>query len=254
MSSPPSALAPDPHETLDLLAGDWRIFQLRRGHRFTTDDMLTAWLAARVAPDARRLLDIGAGIGSVGLLTLWRMAPTATLTMVEVQALSHGLARRTVAFNKLDNRVIARNGDLRDPAMVPEEAHFELVTGSPPYIPPGKGIMSSNPQRAAARIELHGDVFDYCRTAARAMTPDGWFCFVHAAADPRPEQAVAAAGLKLRHRVDVYFRASQPPTIALFAAAREGAREDLPPVIVRDAEGQFTPAYLALREEMGSRP
>ena len=27
--------------TLDILAGDWRIFQLRTGHRFSADDLLT---------------------------------------------------------------------------------------------------------------------------------------------------------------------------------------------------------------------
>ena len=245
-------MQPAPDETLDLLAGDWRIVQLRRGHRFTTDDLLTAWLAWQVRPDARRLLDIGAGIGSVGLLTLWKMAPDAHLTMVEVQALSHGLARKTLAINGLESRVTARNGDLRDPAMVPDGEIYDLITGSPPYIPPGKGIMSSHPQRAAARIELHGDVYDYCRTAARALAPDGWFCFVHAAADPRPERAIAAAGLTLRRRVDVYFRSTQPPTIALFAASWGGEREDGPPVVVRDAEGAFTPEVLALRREMGA--
>lgn len=247
-----SELSPAAHETLDQLAGNWRIFQLRRGHRFTTDDLLTAWLAARVRPEAVDLLDIGAGIGSVGLLTLWRMRPEARLTMVEAQELSHRLARRSVALNGLAARVDARLGDLRDPEILPEGPVYDLVTGSPPYIPPGKGIVSSNPQRAHARIELRGDVTDYCRTAARMMRPDAWFCFVHAAADPRPELAVAAAGLRLRHRVDVYFRDGRPPTIALFAASWEGAREDLPPVVVRDADGVFTPEYLALRVAMGT--
>lgn len=246
-----SVLAPAPDETLDLLVGDWRIFQLRRGHRFSSDDALTAWLAARVCPEALRLLDIGAGIGSVGLQTLWRMGPGATLTMVEVQALSHGLARRTVAINGLEGRVIARLGDLRDPTLVPEQAAYDLVTGSPPYFPLGTGVVSPHPQRAAARMELHGDVFDYCRTAARAMRPEAWFVFVHAAGDPRPEQAVAAAGLRLRHRMNVCFRAGRPPTIALFAAAFQGPREDLPTLDLRDADGQFTSDYLAIRAEMG---
>lgn len=245
---------PEAHETLDLLAGDWRIFQLRRGHRFTTDDMLTAWLAARVRPDALRLLDLGAGIGSVGLLTLFRMRPQATLTMVEVQEQSHRLARQSVHVNGLQDRVTPRHGDLRDPAMVPERASYDLVTGSPPYIPLGKGVVSNNPQRAAARIELHGDVFDYCRAAAAALAPGGWFCFVHAAADPRPEAAIEAVGLKLRHRRDVVFRAGRPPTIALFAASAEGPREDLPPFVVRDPHGAFTPEYLTLQREMGCRP
>ena len=30
------------HITLDILAGDWRIFQLRAGHRFSADDLLTS--------------------------------------------------------------------------------------------------------------------------------------------------------------------------------------------------------------------
>ena len=59
--------------TLDLLAGDWGIFQLRGGHRYSTDDLPTAWTAARARPSARRLLDLGSGIGSVGLVTLWRL-------------------------------------------------------------------------------------------------------------------------------------------------------------------------------------
>jgi tRNA1(Val) A37 N6-methylase TrmN6 len=31
--------------TLDALAGRWRIYQLRNGHRFSADDLLTAWTA-----------------------------------------------------------------------------------------------------------------------------------------------------------------------------------------------------------------
>lgn len=50
--------------TLDTLAGDWRIFQHRTGHRFSADDLLTAWAAVRAKPEARRLLDLGAGLGT----------------------------------------------------------------------------------------------------------------------------------------------------------------------------------------------
>src|SRR5215510_13753048 len=94
--------------TLDTLAGDWRIFQLRSGHRFSADDLLTAWAAVRAKPAALacvRLLDLGAGVGSVGLLALWKLSPTGHLTMVVVQAVSHALACRTVAYNCLTERV-----------------------------------------------------------------------------------------------------------------------------------------------------
>jgi tRNA1(Val) A37 N6-methylase TrmN6 len=237
-----------PGETLDVLAGDWRVFQLTDGHRFSTDDLLTAWVAARSRPRARRLLDLGAGVGSVGLLTLWRLGPAAHLTMVEVQPVSHALARRTVAWNRVHDRVTLHLRDLREwPG-----GEFDLLTGSPPYIPPASGVRPRDPQKAAARIELHGDVFDYCRAAARSLAPDGRFCFCHAAADPRPEAAVTAAGLRVLARREVFFRARLPAAIALFTCAREGAREDPPPLTIRDRDGRWTDEYLAIREEMGA--
>lgn len=243
-----------PEETLDLLAGDWRILQLRGGHRFSTDDLVTAWAGTQAQPGARRLLDLGAGIGSVGLMALWASDPAASLVMVEAQALSHEMARRTVALNGLEDRVVLRLGDLRDrSAVLPEEeGSFDLVTGSPPYIPIGKGAVSPHPQRAACRIELRGDVFDYCRTAARALSPQGRFSLVHAAGDLRPEPAFAAAGLSLLWRQDVVFRRGRPPTIAVFVAARSGEREDRPPITVREADGQWTEEWRALRLAMGA--
>lgn len=245
-------LTPGPDETLDRLAGDWQIFQLRKGHRFSTDDLMTAWTAAGALPDARRVLDLGAGIGSVGLLALWRLGAPAALRSVEVQEVSWRLAKKTIAHNGLEDRVDARRGDLRELRLDPEEARYDLICGSPPYIPPDRGVQSPHPQKAAARIELHGDIFDYCRAAARALAPSGRFCFCHAAADPRPESAVVAAGLVVRARRDVRFRWDQPPLIALFECAWSGTRSDHPLFSIRGEDGQWTEEYLAMRRDMGT--
>jgi tRNA1(Val) A37 N6-methylase TrmN6 len=234
--------------TLDTLAGDWRIFQLRAGHRFSADDLLTAWAAVQANPGARTVLDLGAGIGSVGLLALWKLPPAAHLTMVEVQAISHTLARRTVAYNALEERVSLHHQDLR----AWPGGRFDLITGSPPYITVGHGVQPQHPQKAAARFELHGDVFDYCQAAARALAEHGIFCFCHAADDPRPERAIQQAGLTLRQRQAVHFRASLPPRMALFTCAWQGRRADPPPFYIRDLAGHWTATYLALRADMGA--
>jgi tRNA1(Val) A37 N6-methylase TrmN6 len=234
--------------TLDILAGDWRIFQLRTGHRFSADDLLTAWAAVRAKPEAHQLLDLGAGIGAVGLLALWKLPSAAYLTMVEVQEISHALARRTVVYNGLTERVTLHCQDLREWS----GGTFDLITGSPPYIPVGRGVCPQHPQKAAARFELHGDIFDYCQAAARSLAPQGAFCFCHAAADHRPEHAIARAGLTLVQRQQVYFRASLPPRMALFTCAWEGRRVDPPPLVIRDREGRWSAQYLAMRQEMGA--
>ena len=136
--------------TNDLLVGDWFIHQLRRGHRFNTDDLLLAWLARRERPDAETVLDLGCGVGSVGLLTLAGLSPDARLVGVEAQAVSAALYRRTLAQNGLEARVTAREGDLRDPATGEAQGRFDLVLANPPYLPESAALRSPNPQRAAA--------------------------------------------------------------------------------------------------------
>jgi tRNA1Val (adenine37-N6)-methyltransferase len=234
--------------TVDTLAGSWRIFQLRRGHRFSTDDLLIAWAAVRAQPEARQLLDLGAGIGAVGLLALWKLPAEAHLTMVEVQAVSHALAQRTVAYNGLVERVTLHLQDLQGwPG-----GTFDLVMGSPPYLPMSKGVHPQHPQKVGARFELHGNVFDYCSAAARSLADTGVLCFCHAAADLRPEQAISRVGLTLVRRQPIYFRATLPPRLALFTCAWQGTREDPPPLVIRDQEGRWTAEYLSMREEMGA--
>lgn len=240
-------------ETLDHLAGNWRIFQLKGGHRFSSDDVLTAWKALCWCPQVERTLDLGCGIGSVGLLTLWGLSPGARLWGLEVQPRSLQLARKTLEWNGLQERVELRLGDLREDHHLADLEPFPLITGSPPYFPVGQALASPHPQRAAARMELHGNVFDYCKRAASLLSPEGVFVFVHSAADPRVEVAIAEAGLQLREAQEVYFRLRLPPTIRLFVCSREGERRDAEPFVIRDHAGLWTDQYLEMRARMGTQ-
>lgn len=255
-------LTPAEHESLDPIVGDWRLFQLKKGHRFSVDDVATAWRAAAASPRARRLLDIGTGIGSVATATLWKLGnPEATLVGVEAQQVSVDLNRRSVRLNGLADRVTVLHGDLRDPDVIPADllpaGGFDLITGSPPYIPEGKGVLSPIPQRAGARIELRGSVFDYCQAARRWLAPGGRFTFVMAAADPRTEAAPPAHGLTIVERLDITFRAGRAPHIAVLVCARA---EDVPEpaeratlsLTLRDETGRLTPENLEFRQQMGA--
>jgi len=66
--------------TLDALTGRWSILQRKRGHRHSTDDVLTAWYALQHGPRVDATLDLGAGIGTVGLLTLHGLGEGAEAT------------------------------------------------------------------------------------------------------------------------------------------------------------------------------
>ncbi len=240
--------------TIDGLTRDWKIAQRRRGHRHSTDDLLTGWYAAEKAPRATRLLDLGSGIGSVGLLALWRAPAGATLTAVEAQEVSFALLERNVAMNGLGARVRAVLGDLRA-VRFPGEA-FDLVTGSPPYFDTRAGIVPADSQKAHARFELRGDVRDYCAAARAAMAPGACFVFCFPTAQRvRAERACEEARLPVVTARDVVPRLGAAPLFSLFACRR--AEDDGPPraeeptYVVRDAQGAQTAEHAAARASFG---
>ena len=233
----------------DALTPDWSIAQLKEGHRFSNDDAFCGFFAAESAPDARRLLDLGSGVGSVGLITLWRSSPEATLTCVEAQSLSHDLCRRTIARNNLTDRVQLILEDLRH-----FDGHhkYDLVTGSPPYFAPADGVASPHDQRAFCRLEFRGGLDDYCACAARALSSEGTFAFVMAAQDARCDTAPAKHGFGIVRRVDVVFKAGRRPHICVCVCARLGdprlAHPRTETLVLRDGEGKRTRAYRVWQE------
>ncbi len=252
-------LSPGPDEDLCFLVGDWRIFQRIDGHRWSMDDLVTAHLAAAsVSEPPARYLDIGCGIGSVLQSVAWRF-PGARAVGIEAQELSAGLARRSLAYNGADARVEVRVGDLRDPALLRDGESFDLVTGTPPYFPPGTGVESPLVQRAPCRFEHRGGVEDYLHAAARALAAHGRFvmCAAHGQAE-RIELAAREHELVALRRVDVVPRTGKAPLIVLYAMRRlaDGGAAHLlhDAITVRDAHGQWTREFLAVRADMGLPP
>jgi tRNA1Val (adenine37-N6)-methyltransferase len=235
--------------TIDALTSGWTIAQRLRGHRHSTDDLLTGWYAVEVVPTPTRILDLGAGIGSVGLIALWR-SPAATLTAIEAQDISFALLTDNLERNRLTERVRAIHGDLREVRL---DDHFDLVTGSPPYWDISQGVVPADSQKAHARFELRGDIRDYALAAAAALTPDGHFVFCFPTVQrARAESACTAAGLSVVRSRDVIPRAGAEPLFTLFAA-RPGDHPHVrePDHVVRDADGNPTPIHLAAREALG---
>lgn len=237
--------------TIDALTSGWSIAQRKRGHRHSTDDLLTGWYAAETAPTATRLLDLGAGIGGVGLLALWRAPAEATLVAVEAQEVSFGLLVGNIERNGLTSRVRPIHGDLRDVRLGDK---FDLVTGSPPYWDVSQGVMPEDAQKAHARFELRGTVRDYARAAAAHLAADAPFVFCFPTVQrERALDACAAAQLGVVRYRDVIPRAHAAALFTLFEARATYAGAPIveAPHVVRDSDGQPTPSHAAARATFG---
>jgi len=245
-------VSPDDPVTRDRLTRDFWLFQRKRGHRFSSDDVVTAWAAMQLAPRPRRALDLGCGIGSVLLHVAW-CAPEAELVGVEAQAVSFELLQRNVALNGVGHRVAVHHGDLRDEAVQARVGGgFDLVTGTPPYFPPSTAVDALDPQRAYARVEYRGGVEAYITAARRALAPDGTLVLCgDADAEARVEAATAAHGLARVARWVVLPRAGARPLFSVWAMRFEGGEVRDETLTLRDAEGRPTDDARRLRAFSG---
>jgi tRNA1Val (adenine37-N6)-methyltransferase len=234
-------------------AAGWLIAQRKGGHRHSIDDVLTAWYALENSPPVKEHLDLGTGIGTVGLLTLWGMGQACRLTCVEAQEISYRLLRANIERNGLSQRVSSSLGDLRELDL---GKNFPLITGSPPYFPAGSGIIPQDSQKAHARFELRGDVSDYALAAARHLAPRGWFvlCFP-ARQRQRGMAGILAAGLKIVRQLEVIPRESLEPLFTLFACQQaadfSGETTLEAPLTVRHLDGQLTQDMASVRRVFG---
>lgn len=243
--------------SLDALTADVSVFQRTKGHRFSSDDVVTAWVAMQVCPGPGTVLDLGCGLGSVLLHLAWS-APDATLVGVEAQEQSFALAVRNIAHNGLGHRVTVHHGDLRAPEIVAALGGlFDLVTGTPPYFSLTTATEAMDVQRAYARIEFRGGVEAYLATGAQLLAPDGWLVVCgDADAEGRVERAADELSLTI-HRHDVVVpRVGRPPLFAVWSLRHTGP--NAPTVVriehtvtLRDAAGARTADARALRAFSG---
>ena len=228
------------------------------GHRWSLDDLVTAWVASEACGiPPRQVLDLGCGIGSVLLLLAWRF-PAAMLHGIEAQAMSVDLARRSLRWNGVEPRCSVVEGDFRDPQAFSAARPFDLITGTPPYLPLGTGRPSGRPQKLACNFETRGGVEAYCAAAAPLLAPGGILVLcAQAGQHARVHQAAAGAGLTVRNALPVIPRAGKAPLFSVYTmtAADHGSPARVAsPLTVRDGSGARTPAFRRVRVAMGLPP
>jgi tRNA1Val (adenine37-N6)-methyltransferase len=262
----PSADSIPSDETCDALSGGSWIYQLKEGHRFSTDDILVAWFGTTYGVRAETALDLGSGIGSVAQVVAWRL-PGVKMTTVEAQEVSFLLSKKSVAFNGYSDRFDQRLGDFREPGVLKADERFDLIFGSPPYWPETDGVVSEHPQKRACRFEVRGGVGDYCVSASAHLAPGGMFFLVFPTIqEERTLGSAEDAGLQCLRRKRVILKEGEDSLLSLYQFIRA---DDLPgafrerlgrlghleaPLLIRDKEGKITLEYSVAKGSIGFPP
>lgn len=231
---------PKPGERLDdLQRNGLRILQHPDRFCFGMDAVLLSGFVRVRQGDA--CLDLGTGTGILPLL-LSAKTGAAHLTGLEIQPESADMARRSVALNGLSERIMIREGDLREASLLFGKASFDVVTCNPPYMAGGHGLTNPGDARAIARHEVLCTFEDVARESALVLKDGGHFFLVH-----RPFRLTELLLTLVQHRLEpkrmrlVYPYADKEPNMVLLECVK-GAKRMLTvekPLIVFDAPGQY---------------
>jgi tRNA1Val (adenine37-N6)-methyltransferase len=220
--------------------GGLNLRQPEHGYRYSLDPFL---LADFCSPRrGERILDLGAGVGVIGLL-LAKRHPTVRVTGIEMQPDLALLAAENTRSNFLLDRCQIIRGDLRDaPRFLPPE-HFHRVVANPPFRRPGSGATPPDPGRAKARQELTFTLADLAGTAAALLRYGGALCTIHLA-ERLPElcRALDESGLTPKKLRLLAPYAASAPRLCLVSAVKGGrpGLAVLPQLVLHKPGGQYT--------------
>ena len=215
----------DKNERLDDLQNGYMLFQNPKQFCFGIDAVLLAWFAK--AKSGERVLDMGTGTGIVPILMKARY-PKGYFTGLEIQEESAELARRSVAYNKL-------------------EQDIDVVTTNPPYMIGSHGLTGENSAKTIARHETLCTLDDIIAQAAKVLVPKGRFYMVH-----RPFRLAEIMSVMVKYKIEpkrmrlVQPYADKEPNLVLIEGLRGGKSriEVERPLIVYEKTGVYTDEIL----------
>lgn len=137
---------------------------------FGMDAVLLSGFA--VVKECEIAIDLGTGTGILPIL-LSAKTRGQHFTGLEIQPESADMARRSVEYNKLSERIRIVEGDIKQAVSLFGASVFDVVTTNPPYMPYGHGLANPDMPKAIARHEIKCTLEDVVQASAKLLKPGG---------------------------------------------------------------------------------
>ena len=217
-----------------LLGARIQLLQPSRGYRVAVDAVLLA--AAVDATPGQRILDLGAGVGAVGLCLAARLAG-CSIVGIELQAGLAELAERNASLNGMADRVRTIVHDLAKP-LPADLGRFDHVVTNPPYLAAAVADPSPDRSKALATVESSAGLARWLAVATAAIEPAGSLIVIHRS--DRLDELLGHLGDLGWGDVTVK---RLPPAARILIRARRAdrpTRRDAPPLTLHRPGGGYT--------------
>lgn len=189
-----------------------------------------------------KALDLGTGTGIIPIL-LEAKTMGEHFTGLEIQEESADMARRSVAYNHLDDKINIVTGDIKGASDIFGAASFDVITTNPPYMTNSHGLVNNDQPKAIARHEIFCSLEDIIRESAKLLKVNGRFYMVH-----RPFRLAEIMTMLVKYRLEpkrmqlVYPFVDKEPNMVLIEALKGGKSRITveKPLIVYKEQGKYT--------------
>lgn len=239
-------------ERVDDLQNGYYVIQNPEKFCFGMDAVLLSGFAK--IKKGQHVLDMGTGTGIIPVL-LRAKTPGEHFTGLEIQEECAEMARRSVAYNDLEQDIDIVCGDIKEAAEIFGAASFHAVTCNPPYMIGQHGLQNPHMPKAIARHEILCTLEDVVSQTARVLKDRGHFYMVH-----RPFrlaeifQVLTKYNLEPKRMQLVYPFIDREPNMVLIEALKGGnSRITVErPLIVYEKPGVYTEEILKIYGPSGA--
>lgn len=224
----------------DLQLNGLKLIQKKEGFKFGIDAVLLSDFAKDTP--SKRTLDLCTGTGIIPIL-LSAKTKTPDICGIEIQPDICDMAKRSVKYNHLENRIKISEGDLNDACEIYETSSFDKITCNPPYMESGKGLINCTDSLTISRHEIKCTLDDVIRISSKILIQYGKLYMVH-----RPSRLADILCTMRKYKIEpkklrfVHPSYEKTANLILIEGSRCGGKELklLPPLYVYNSDGTYT--------------
>ncbi|MGO5065748.1 tRNA1(Val) (adenine(37)-N6)-methyltransferase [Clostridium sporogenes] len=210
-------------ETLDdLQIKGIHVIQKKHAFRFGIDAVLLANFPT--VKNGAKIVDLCSGTGIIPFILAGK-TNASNITGIEIQKEISDMAKRSVEYNRLQEKVKFIEGDLKDIKLLKDIEKVDIVTVNPPYKTQGTGIVNINDKNAISRHEICCTLDDVVKAAKILLKDKGKLYMIH-----RPDRIADIMNVMRKYFIEpklirtIHPSADKAPSMILIEGQKNGGK------------------------------
>ena len=201
---------------------------------------------AKISRKNAIVADLGTGTGIISILVAGKQNPEKVYA-VEIQEELVDMAKRSVKYNDLENKIDIINADIVGISKGNFNKKFDYVISNPPYKKLNTGLINDNQKKLISRHEVKCTLKDVVNEASKLLKDKGVFYMVH-----RPDRLCDIFNAMRENKVEpkeiqlVHSHLEDEANLVLIKGVKCGnpSLKVLKPLIVYNENNEYTEELL----------